>query len=262
MLSMPKVLYIFTALLFFAVFNIYSQPKFIVNLYGGYTLPVSDLSGDFPDTLGSSGALDMKKSSTLLTSSGFNIGAVGKYAVDTSGKARLTVSLNNNSLSGSKDYSTPTGRIINYKNKVNIFTISAGVEYSFNPAKKINPFLGLDLAANFYSGKVEASGDTVILQNRKSESRFGVIATGGVDINLNNNIGIVIGVKYALTNLFGKKTELTTTITPILDIEEEGSGTFEEIPLNDAETSTNQSKTLNYVQFYAGLSLYFGKTKK
>lgn len=38
---------------------------------------------------------------------------------------------------------------------------------------------------NFYSGKIEASGDTTLIIQRKSESRFGVIANAGADIKLN-----------------------------------------------------------------------------
>jgi outer membrane protein W len=257
---MQKVLLFFIALLFLGVYSLSSQTKFNINIYGGYTLPVADLAGDFPDTAGSSGTLDFKKSSTLLTSWGYNFGALVKYSIDTIGNARVTAGLNNNSFTGTKDYVTPSGRNINYKNKVNVFTLSAGFEYSLSPAKKLNPFVGLDFGANFYSGKIEASGDTTILINRKSEARFGVIANGGVDINLNKSVGIVIGVKYALTNLIGKKTELTSTITPVTDaIEEEGSSSFDELPLNDAETSSNKSKSLNYVQFYAGISIYLGK---
>jgi outer membrane protein W len=260
---MQKVLSIFSALLILAFFcgsfSSNSQTRFNVNVYAGYTLPVADLEGDFPDTLGSTGTFDFKKSSSLLTSGGFNVGATGKYAADSSGHARLTLSMNLNSLTGSHDYST-TGGTRTFTNKVTIFSISAGGEYSISPKKKINPFLGIDIAANFYAGKIEASGDTTIIYNRKSETRYGVIATGGVDINLNGSIGIVVGVKYGLTNLTGKKTEITTTNTPPpLDIEEEGSSSFNEIPLNDEQTTTNPSKSLNYVQFYAGLSIYFGK---
>ena len=216
--------------------------------------------GDFPDTLGSSGLIDFKKSPTLLTKWGFNIGAVGKYTVDSLGHARVTGGFNYNSFTGSKDYSRPNGTRT-YKNRVSIFTFSAGIEYNFSPKKKVNPFAGVDLAANLFSGKIEASGDTLIILDRRSETRFGIIATAGVDIRLNKDVGIVIGVKYSLANLIGKETEtvVTTTSNPNFDDEEGGTLVFEEIPLNDAETSSNRSKTINYVQFYVGLSIYLGK---
>ncbi|HRE10427.1 MAG TPA: OmpW family outer membrane protein, partial [Ignavibacteria bacterium] len=159
----------------------------------------------------------------------------------------------------SKDYQR-TNATLTYKNKVNIFTISAGAEYGFFPKKKFNPFIGLDLAMNFYSGKIEASGDSTFTIQRKSESRIGVIANGGVDIKLNSSIGAVIGVKYALTNLIGKKTEIrNTTVNTLTDDEETGTSSFRELGLNDEENSSNPAKTLNYLQFYAGVSFYFGR---
>ncbi len=257
---MRKFLNIMLFFLMFSAANVISQTKFSVDVFGGYSLPFADLQGDFPDS-NSTGILDFKKSSTLLTGSGFNIGITGKYTVDTTGKAKVTAGFNYNSFSGSKDYSRPTG-IITYKNKVNIFTISAGIEYGFFPKKKVNPFIGLDLAANFYSGKIDVSGDTTRNINRKSESRFGVIVNAGATIRLNQTVSVVAGVKYALTNLIGKKTEPPTSIGNIADIEEEGSGSTTELPLNDEETSSNRSKTLYYLQIYAGLSIDLGNMIK
>lgn len=250
---------LFTIVLLVFTININSQTKWNLTITGGYTLPLADMKGDFPDTLGSA-YLNFEKSSTLLTKSGFNIGANAKYCVDTLGKARITGGFMYNSLSGSHDYSGPLGKV-SYKNKVNIFTISAGAEYSFMPKKKFNPFIGLELSANFYSGKIEASGDTTFTQNRKSESRFGVTAGTGLNIMISKNIAAVIGVKYSLTNLIGKKTELVTT-SVITDDQETGTSSFNELGLNDEENSVNNSKTLYMLQIYTGLSFYFGDIVK
>lgn len=247
-------------LVLFSVIGTSSQTKFNLSIYGGYSLPVADLKGDFPDSLGS--GISFGRSSTLLTSNGFNLGATGKYSVDTTGNARLTVSLGYNSFSGSQDYSTPTGTLT-YKNKVNIFTFSGGIEYYLFPKKKVSPYAGLDLAANFFSGEIASSGDSTKTLKRRSESRFGVIATGGVVIMISKNAGINIGVKYALANLIGKKSDISATIiNPNIDIEEGGSGLLYELPINDEETSNNRSKTLNYLQFFAGVSFNFGALLK
>ncbi|MCC7159309.1 MAG: hypothetical protein IT281_07205 [Ignavibacteria bacterium] len=206
--------------------------------------------------------MNFSKSNTLLTKSGFNIGASGKYVIDTLGKARLTGGLNINSLKGSKEYSRPAG-ILTYKNTVTIFTISAGLEYNFFPKKKFNPFAGLELAANFYSGKIVASGESNQTIQRKSEARFGVIAGGGLVISMSPKIGIIIGVKYALTNLIGKKSEIsTTTGTQVSEIEDPGNGSFNELPLNDETNSSVKGKSLNYFQMYAGLSFDLGAAVK
>ena len=257
---MRYITIVLTALLLTAASSVYTQTKINLVLYGGYSMPVADIKGDFPDTLGTS-LLDFDKSSTLLTSSGYNFGATGKYSVDTLGKARVTAGFNFNTFSGSKDYPR-SDATLTYKNKVNIFTISLGAEYGFFPKKKFNPFVGLDLAMNFYSGKIEASGDSTFTLQRKSESRFGIVVNGGVDIKLNKSIGAVVGVKYGLTNLIGKKTDITTTSTFQTDDEETGTSTFKELGLNDEESSNNKSKTLYYVQFYAGVSFYLGEVLK
>lgn len=244
----------------FLIFTVYlnSQTKYNITVFGGYSMPFADLKGDFPDTVGTgSTLLDFNKSSTLLTKSGFNVGAVGKYCIDTLGKARITAGFNYNSFSGSKDYAR-SGGTLTYKNKVNIFTISAGAEYNFFPKKKFDPFVGLDLAVNFFSGDITASGDSSFTIKRKTETRFGVIANTGVDIKLSKSIGAVIGVKYSLTNLIGKKTDIITTSTTNTDIEETGSSSLNQLGLNDDESSTNKSKALYFLQIYAGLSFYFG----
>ncbi len=257
---MKTKLILITALVFLFTISIGSQTKYSINIIGGYSLPLADLKGDFPDTLGTS-MLNFNKSSTLLTKSGFNIGIIGKYCVDTLGKAKVTAGFNYNSFSGSKDYQR-TSATLTYQNKVNIFTISAGAEYDFFPKKKINPFIGLDLAANFFSGNITASGDSSYTIQRKSESRFGVIANGGVCIQLNKSIGAVIGVKYSLTNLIGKKTDIVTTSSTITDTEETGTTSFNELGLNDEESSNNKSKALYFLQIYAGISFNFGDALK
>ncbi|HEY3251941.1 MAG TPA: hypothetical protein VGK25_12590, partial [Ignavibacteria bacterium] len=165
---MKKTLILFSALLVLSNYS-FSQKKFTVNIYGGYTLPLGDLHGNFPDTLGSAG-IDFRKTKTLLTSYGINIGVQGKYVIDSSGSARVTAGANYNTFSGSHDYSGVT----TYKNKVNIITLSAGIEYVINPVKKYVPFLGLELAANFFGGDIEGSGDTTVTLTRKSETRYGV----------------------------------------------------------------------------------------
>ncbi len=258
---MQKLLYFLIALFILVSTGSNSQTKFNLNIHAGYSMPLSQLSGDFPDTLNSSGRLDFTKASSLLTKGGFNAGATLKYAVDTSGNARLTGGLNFSSFSGSQDYKNG---LRTYKSKVNIITFSLGGEYSFSPEKKVNPFLGLEGTGNFFSGKVESSGDTSFSLSRKGESRFGIILGTGVNVQLKENIAIVIGVKYAMANLIGKSTETTTTTNTTTDDEGEGSSLLLlELPLNDTETSSNRTKNLNYFQFYAGISINFGdKLKK
>jgi hypothetical protein len=255
--KMKKLLVLIPALLVISS-TLFSQNKFSVNFYGGYTLPVSDLHGTFPDTLGST-QLDFTKSKTLLTTYGINAGIQGTFAVDSAGSQILTAGFNYNSFTGSKDYSTPNLGLQTYKNKVSIITLSAGIEYAINPANKIVPFIGLEFAANFYGGKIEGTGDSLFTLNRKNETRLGVIANGGAVLKLWKWGGIIAGVRYALTNLIGKKSEIQQTTFEIADAEQQGGTIGSELPLNDEDISTSPGKVLNYVQFYLGISYSFGK---
>jgi opacity protein-like surface antigen len=258
---MQKVLIIaalFTAL----ITNINSQSKFQLQLHGGYLMPTADMEGVFPDTLNSTGQLDFSTARTLLTKKGFTFGSTFKFAVDTIGSAKLIGGLSYSLLSGSKDYPIPFEPSRTYKSTVSIFTISAGAEYTFNPDKKVSPFAGFELAANFFGGNIKADGDTSYTLDRSQETRLGLLAGVGLNINLSKKISAVIGVKYSLANLIGKSTESTTSTTTgnsNTDIGETGTSVNFEIPLNDGALGRNQAKTFSYFQFYAGISFSFGQ---
>ena len=167
----------------------------------------------------------------------------------------MTAGADYNTFTGNKEYPTQT-----YKNRVNIFTFYAGIEYDINPSRKFVPFIGLDLTVNFFSGKTEGSGDSTSIKNRKSETRFGIIAGAGVDIKMWQSAGIIFGVKYSLANLIGKKSETITTGSQTQTDDEQGNTSgISEIPLNDETISGNQGKSINYIQIYLGISYYFGK---
>lgn len=261
---MRKVL-ILTALFFLLTTNVYSQGKFQLQFHGGYSLPMADMEGVFPDTLGSNRKLDFTTARTLLTKKGYNFGSSFKFAVDTVGSAKLTGGLNYSMFTGSKVYPIPFEPSRTYTSKVSVFTISAGVEYNFNPDKKISPFFGFDLAANFYGGSIESAGDTAFTLDRSQETRLGVIATGGIMISLSKKISVMLGVKYALANLIGRSTESTTSTTSgsgTTDIGDEGTAVTFELPLNDGASGRNQAKSFSYFQFYGGISFSFGELVK
>lgn len=239
----------------------YSQP-WQFSLSGGYSMPISDLKGTFPDTLGAAGSLNFTQTSTYVVNKGFSVGITAKYTMDTTGNTRLTGSFAYNSFSESKDYSRPSGTLRSYSNKLNILSIIAGAEYDISPKQKVNPFVGLEIAANFFSGKIDGSGDTTFTFSRKSESRFGVNANAGVNVKIKNNIALLFGLKYCMDNLFGKQYDPSTVTPSHKDTGPSPSGgVTTELPLNDGDNGAIQSKSINHLQFYAGISLSFGKTK-
>lgn len=262
---MYKVLQVFTALCFISVSISYSQitqTKWQLGFYGGYSLPTADLEGTFPDTLGAGNKLDFTTARTLLTKSGYNFGAHIKMAVDTTGNAKLTGGMGYSQFTGSKDYVLSQGESRNYKSKVSIFTILAGAEYSLSPGKRVNPYFGFSLAANFFGGDIKAAGDTSFVIDRTQETRLGVIADLGMSISVSKSIGVLVGVKYAAANLFFKSYESQPNTNTNTDDEGEPVSAFFELPLNDAAFGGNDSKSFTYFQFYAGLSINLGQPLK
>jgi hypothetical protein len=241
----------------------YSQSKWQFSLTGGYSLPVSDLKGSFADTLARTGGIDFTNQANYLVNKGYNVGITGRYTVDTSGTAIITAGMVYNWFSQTKDYSRPSGLTRTFANKLNIFSFTAGAEYDIQPAKKVNPFIGLELAVNFFSGGIKGSGDTTFTIDRSSETRFGINANAGINIRIKKNFSIIIGAKYCFNNLFGKQHDNVTLTTPGNTDTEQNPGTssITSLPLNDGGIGALQAKQIIHLQFYAGVSLSFGKVK-
>jgi len=77
---------------------------------------------------------------------------------------------------------------------IDIVSVGAGVEYSVLPLPIINPYIGADVAMNFFSGN-----------NIDSYSRLGCGVGVGTEINLPAMpVGFDIEAKYRFNNLTGK----------------------------------------------------------
>jgi opacity protein-like surface antigen len=219
----------------------FSQSKLIVQFSAGYLLPLPDFKGNIPYSPGEN---------NYHIKSGFNFGASGKYALDKNNMFRVTASLIYNMCSNSGDIEGITNSYEGHK--INIFTAGAGGEFAYTKFKKFVPFIGAEFTANLFSGKYEIEiGDTVYnTSNLKSEWRFGILVNGGADIRLEKDMGIVLGIKYNMANLIGKNSSSSST----------------ELMLNDEEYTVNgkqiTSKNIQYLQLYAGLSIYFMQPKK
>jgi len=220
--------------------SIYSQPKFTINLTGGYSAPL----GDFKQPLDT-----VPEGFPYMMKSGINFGIDGKLAIGKKGNIRVVFGANYNMFKNSG--TTVVGQ---FNPKINIFVISLGGEYAFSPSKsKINPFIGLDFTANFFSGSFDLPGDPHT--NMKSETRIGIQPGAGIDFALSKNVGAVLGLKYHIVNLIGAGADNESQIAA------------NEIDLGDkphtlADGTTSKAKTVSYIQVYAGVSLYIGAPKR
>lgn len=225
----------------FAATSAFAQPQVTVHVTGGYNLPMSPFKG----TVGTD-------SNSYFMKSGFSIGADGKYFLGKKRNVGITLSLGYNAFS-SGDVVLFTGSSNTFKSKINIFTAGLGVEYDFMPKGKANPFIGAEFTGNFFSGKTTITTATTTdssLGTLTSASRFGAQVNAGVDFTISKSIGAVIGIRYNLANLIGKKFDTTST-------------TAGEYPLDDAANGSGSisSKSISYLQFYGGVSFYFNRPK-
>ena len=232
----------------------YAVPKWNFHIHGGYTLGLPDLKGDFPADLKSA-----KDPPPYFVKNGFNFGADAKYYVDKKSTLGIMLSLTYTMLSsgdiGIDDSTYGTGT---YRTNMNIMSIGVGAEYDFAPKRPANPFVNVQFTTNIIGGntKLDAStGSTVssYAADMTSAVRFGAMFGAGVDVKLSKNIGVVIGGRYAFANLFGKDSTGNSVTT---------EGTLTSYGLNDKETTTTKSRKMAYLQFYAGMSFYFGMAKR
>jgi opacity protein-like surface antigen len=229
----------------------YPVPQFSFHVHGGYTFTLPDLKGDFPADLKSG-----KNPTPYFVKNGFNFGADGKYFVDKKRTFGIILSLTYTMLS-SGDIGVTTDSTIGilgpgtFRVNMNIFTIGVGGEYDFAPKRPANPFVNVQFTTNIIGGKTkfDASGGSIpsYAADMESAVRFGAMFGAGVDVKLSKNIGVIIGGRYHFANLFGKDSTTNTSTT---------------YGLNDKETTTMKSRKMAYLQFYAGMSFYFGQKSK
>ncbi len=238
---MKKIILIISVL--FVVANIYSQPQMKVHVYGGYNVPLGNLGGNskyntatLPDVY-------------LYMKSGFNAGADIKYFP---GKKRNIGLLLIAAYNGYSTGDLTGNAFTDGKRTLNDIRIGIGAEYDFMPLKKVNPFFGIDLTGNFLSGKFTPSATNSVEQTMNSASRFGFAIGAGLDIAVGKSWGFVIGAKYDMINLIGKKAYDSTAIP--------AANTFDlyDKSFTVGTTTVNELNMMD-IQFYGGVAFFFGQ---
>lgn len=185
---------------------------------------------------------------------GFNIGGAAKYDLDKKGYFQAASSIVYNIFYNSNEQ-VFQGTTLSSKLRMNILSINIGGQYNFMPKKQINPFVNIDLTNNFFSGSTTVSPSANVnnpdstftsTSNLKSAYRLGLQLGAGVDIAINDKIGILIGANYDIANLIGKSNDSLSTSTL-------------EYSLNDKDGSmfgTSTPRVISFIQIYTGVSIY------
>lgn len=225
-----------------------SQPAAIVQFYAGYSLPMGALKGTFGNTFSTWTGNGNPDTNTFFMKSGINYGFIVKIPIAKKSPFQITGGIGFNSFGNSVTYDDTTGSA-DITLKQNHLSIFLGGEYKyFSKKSKFIPFAGAEFMVNFIGGSLNMiypEQERNFTMN--STTRFGFQFGAGVDYILHQNIGIVVGAKYSFSNLIGKSFK-------------EDIGT--KYNLNDDKHTFNGSsypaKNIQYLQFYGGISFYFG----
>ena len=227
----------------------YSQPTGTVQFYGGYSMPFPDLKGDFGETFGTWTGNGNPDTNTYFMKSGINYGIYVKFPATRKSHVQIVGGVGFDVFNNTASYNDETGSA-NIDLTQSHLAVVIGAEYNFARKKtKFNPFIGAEFMINVIGGKLkidypEETKDFTM----NSTIRGGLQIGAGVDYVVHNNIGLVLGAKYAFANLIGKSY-----------VEDLGS----KYNLGDKEHTLNSSlypgKNINYMHFYGGMSFYFGR---
>lgn len=259
-------LFLLIIILFASGSSIFAQPKFTINLTGGYGVPLGDFKTDLPPT--SPLTEDNRADADYFpyyTKQLVNFGLDGKLAIGKKGNFRAVFGATYNMFSNNTEAifridTNNTLAVTEFKPNVNVFSVFLGGEWAFMPKGKVNPFIGAGFAANFFGGSFEFGREVRVKgeqrtgpMDMKSETRIGIVFDGGVDFMLSKNVGLIVGMKYHMINPLGKGADDPSEIGP------------NEIDLGDMEHTedgkTFPNRTISSFNGYAGVSFYFGAPK-
>jgi len=223
--------------------NAYIKPhQLILSLTGGYLLPTADLKGDVSK-------INFKNSATTALSYyenwGYTFGILSKLSTDKMDRFRVTVSL---SLNYFRNTGQDSSGLYTVEPELNFFQAGLGAEWAFLNYGQQVVYIGFDINASSHSGSINIFNDSTGSQISLLYSpvmRFGASVNLGVDYFISKSFGLTGGLKYSITNLFGKNYD--------------ASGLHD---LNDDSYTLNgfsiNKKTISYLGIYVGLSVYIG----
>ncbi|MGA2668991.1 MAG: outer membrane beta-barrel protein [Ignavibacteria bacterium] len=226
----------------------FSQPRLILHINAGYSLPIPDLKGKLPGS---------ETDNNYHMSGGLNIGADGMFLIDKKGFLGVVACFSYNEFSNYADgyrQSIDTGFTTTQTLKMNIISTGVGLQFNAPKFHQVRPFVSALFTWNVISGSwlLDAVDTLPSTENHQiTESRFGLEFGAGAEVSLHEDFGFVAGIKYHMANLIGKDSV--------------GVSGYE-YGLWDSQYTYNgkiiPAKKIQYLQFYVGISIYLMKPKK
>jgi len=238
-----------------------AQSIISIQILGGISFPAGNFGQQVPltDTVRAIWPYQMKMA--------YSIGARGILALKKNHKLNLTLGLNYSAFSNKQEviniYATSSGgtawqdrageggtATITFHPKVNIITLSAGLDYKFKPKAKLDPFADIELTVNYFTGNFsfdQISNGIYSTADLSSTTRVGFQLTGGLQYDINDNFGLIGGLRVDFTNLLGKTSASQDIHTQNIELSDKGI---------TASGSTSSALNIAYVGLFLGVNLY------
>lgn len=183
---------------------------------------------------------------------GYGGSLTGKISLHKQGNVRLNITTSYHRFQSNFVISeSPEGKVA-----YNMFTWALGVENNFSPAKRIKPYIGLDLVASLIYGNAVLTTDSTDFNLKiKNSMRYGVTINMGFEYAFSNYVGFNLGYKITHANILGKQTK--TSSNP-----NETYLNDDKVLASTTPTAYSGWKQFVYSSFYLGLNYYFGMKNK
>ena len=249
------------------------KPLITVNVSGGFNLPMMDLKSgnglrgvwDFTDygmATGYGTAINVKFSVLTRKYMQLRVYTTLGYAHFTNDDNKAFIVFNNTGVV-KNGYPTIGGPNNSYATvsetsgisdmRINVPYVAAGFEYSVYTDRKSRSCFnfGLDGNLNFITGRIyqTITGDIETFNTYRLNTRFGIGINAEYSYRFSDYVGFHTGVRYHIPNLIGKAADVS-------------DGSAYMFLLDNAATNIHpaltSSRTMGFLNFFGGLSLYFG----
>jgi hypothetical protein len=194
-----------------------TAPAFTLQINLNYNQALFELAGTYNDDFRS---IDFIKGETFGADKGFGANVTSKLPLSRKGNLRLIFSASYNRI---LTYMFGKSGLFDFgETKFNNYSGGAGLENNFTPNHNFKVYAGTELLASLINGKaliwVDTHTDTTYSYNLniKNAFRLGFSFYGGSEYLLTNNVGVNLGFKLTLANLFLKKSEDPGNSTDII----------------------------------------------
>lgn len=244
----------------------FKAPRFILELSGSYTEPAGSSKGNMEDffkfknygtTYGLGFHLNIKyginKKGSLYPY--INLGFT-QLQNDDHEKAYIDSNLISGGypLPGNEQYKSTSGQSLII---LRSFYAGAGLQYVFTPKSKFITFAGAEINYCNIWGYYVQTPNLVAGSNPKGQTTFNINSTArvgigiitGADYRISEYLGFVLGAKYKIDNLFGKKSERSTEKNT-LNLLDEAS--------ENLNSNLNENRNIEYFEIYLGFVVFAG----